>query len=103
MQNQKENKEAQDENSSRSRGNQPPGLSGVKKNPQPKKKNGKSGQESQPSPFGETPKKDKKPRFNYYWLYLLLLLGIVFTMLYNRGGPEMTDWNHVETMVRGSQ
>jgi len=44
--------------------------------------------------------KDKKPRFNYSWLYLLIILGLfAFMSNYGSGKPQKTEWFTVKEQM----
>lgn len=51
------------------------------------------------NPGGEGP--DKKPKFNFYWVYLILAVMIIFTYIFSKpNSAEETDWTKVETMIK---
>jgi len=53
------------------------------------------------SPFGSKGKKDKKPKFNFYWIYgLLLLIFIGMQFFYSDTTTKKTDWGALQTMLK---
>jgi AFG3 family protein len=53
-------------------------------------------------PFGMPDNNNsKKPRFNFYWVYIILAALFIVTYFFNRpGGSEETDWSKVKVMVQ---
>ena len=53
------------------------------------------------SPFGSNAKKDKKPKFNFYWIYgILLLIFIGMQFFYSDTTTKKTDWGALQTMLK---
>ncbi|MDQ3072500.1 MAG: ATP-dependent zinc metalloprotease FtsH [Bacteroidota bacterium] len=63
-----------------------------------KKKAGDNNNSPQPEKSG-----DKKPKFNLYWLYLVLAVIILATYLVPRGGPEVIQINKVEELLAAEE
>ncbi len=52
-------------------------------------------------PFGPQEKKGKKPKFNFYWIYgVLLLIFIGMQFFYSDSVTKKTDWGALQTMLK---
>ncbi|RLD88295.1 MAG: hypothetical protein DRJ09_08660, partial [Bacteroidetes bacterium] len=52
-------------------------------------------------PFGSKGNKTKKPKFNFYWIYgILLLIFIGMQFFYNGSTTKKTDWGALQTMLK---
>ncbi len=52
-------------------------------------------------PFGPEGNKNKKPKFNFYWIYgILLLVFIAMQFLYSDAVTKKTDWGALQTMLK---
>ena len=66
-----------------------------------KKKNNKNKPPLFPGTSGD--KKNTKPKFNFYWIYgLLLVVFIGAQFLYSDGTTKKTDWGELKTMLQDS-
>jgi len=52
-------------------------------------------------PFGPEGNKNKKPKFNFYWIYgILLLIFIGMQFFYSDTTTKKTDWGALQTMLK---
>lgn len=53
------------------------------------------------NPFSGKKKKNSPPQFNFYWFYIIMVVGILALQFFPKGEPVETTWNFVEgTLIK---
>ena len=63
----------------------------------------KNSKQNDKKPEGFDPKKPTPPKFNIYWIYGLLIIGLIAMQLIPRDTGEKTSWEEVKTLIEANE